>query len=235
MKASVRYLASIHDVMPSKLDATEALFERLNRAGLGPVTLLVVPDTGWDEHSLPRLRALVEQGAELAGHGWCHRVETIRGIKHQLHSHLISRDVAEHLALDAAGAIDLMKRCHAWFEQHELPSPTLYVPPAWAMGSVSRAQLNALPFQQFETTGGVYDARRKGFLRLPMLGFEADTAFRALAVGAWNRFNQAHGRWAKQPIRLGIHPQDESLKLADALSHILGHGGEGMSYRALAA
>ena len=215
--ASVGYLVSIHDVMPATLGQTCAIFERLNSAGLKPVTLLVVPDTGWDRRSLDTLLELVDAGAELAGHGWSHRAMHIRGIRHRLHSALISRDVAEHLALDATQAIELVQRCHAWFEQHELPRPSLYVPPAWAMGPVSRQQLHQLPFQQFETLAGVYDCNRRRFLYLPMLGYEVDTRLRAVMVKAWNASNKIWARQFVKTIRLGIHPYDFDLRLAEDL------------------
>ena len=228
--AHPRYLASIHDVMPTTLNQTEEIFRRLGDAGLGPVTLLVVPGTGWDAAALDHLRKLVDAGAELAGHGWSHRVRHIRGIKHRLHSALISRNAAEHLALSGQEAIELMWRCYAWFEQHDLPPPGVYVPPAWAMGDVSRQQLNALPYRQFETFAGVYDSRSQRFVRLPMVGYEADTVFRALAVRAWNSLNVAWAKVSGRPIRLGIHPEDFSLKLARDLERVLVYPAKCLCY-----
>lgn len=225
-----RYLASIHDVMPSTLSLTNDIFQRLHKAGFNPVTLLVVPGAGWDSTSIHGLHKLVEDGAELAGHGWSHQVRHIRGIKHRLHSALISRNAAEHLALNRDEAIDLMQRCYDWFEQHDLPSPSLYVPPAWAMGDVPRRQLEALPYRQFETLAGVYNSRSRRFVRLPMLGYEADTAFRALGVRTWNSLNFAWARRSGRPIRLGIHPEDFSLKLAQDLERLLVHPGKCLCY-----
>ena len=229
-----RYLASIHDVMPATLNETHAIFHRLQSAGFNPVTLLVVPGAGWDSASIRSLHKLVDAGAELAGHGWSHRVRHIRGFRHRLHSALISRDAAEHLALNRSEAIDLMQRCHAWFAQHGLPLPSLYVPPAWAMGDVLRRQLDDLPFDQFETLAGVYDSRRRKFTRLPMLGYEADTAFRAFGVRAWNSLNFAWASLMRRPIRLGIHPHDFSLKLAHDLERVLIYPGECLCYDQIA-
>ncbi|MEM7054390.1 MAG: polysaccharide deacetylase family protein [Pseudomonadota bacterium] len=225
-----RYLASIHDVMPTTLNETHEIFHRLQDAGLAPVTLLVVPGKGWDAESLKSLRRLVGAGAELAGHGWSHQIRQIRGLKHRLHSALISRNAAEHLALSRDEAIDLMQRCYAWFDQHHLPSPGLYVPPAWAMGDVLRHQLDDLPFDQFETLAGVYDSRSQRFMRLPMLGYEADTTFRALGVRTWNSLNLTWATLTDRPIRLGIHPEDFSLKLAHDLERLLAQPGECLRY-----
>lgn len=215
--------------MPGTLDNTERIVEQLESADIRTVTLLVVPDTGWSGESLQRLRRLTERGAQLAGHGWRHKAMQIKGLRHRLHSLLISRDVAEHLALSESGAIELMEKCHRWFEDNGLPVPRLYVPPAWAMGRVSRESFRNLPFQQFETLTGVYDNRTQKFTRTPMVGFEADTAMRALSCRVWNRLNLIIAG-ASKPIRVAIHPQDLDLLLAGDLRRMIREGGTALAY-----
>jgi predicted deacetylase len=218
MSAARPALFSIHDVMPSTLGATESIAATLRRSGIHRITLLVVPGTGWDETSLDRLRALHAGGADLAGHGWRHRVERIRGLGHWLHSTFISRDVAEHLALDRDGVIELMQQCYDWFAASRLPQPALYVPPAWAMGRARRADLDRLPYRRYETLAGIYDAESHRFERTPMIGFEADTRFRALACRLWNRLNLAR---RQRPVRFSIHPRDPELLLGDDLARLI--------------
>lgn len=229
----MKLLVSIHDVMPETLGRVRRIFDRLAEAGLRPVTLLVVPGRDWTRDDLAELRALVDRGAELAGHGWRHEVERIRGLKHALHSALISRRAGEHLALSRFGILRLMLRNRAWFDRHELPAPTLYVPPAWAMGPVPKSLLKRLPFDLYETTGGVYDSRSDRDHRLPMAGFETDTAFRAAVVCPFNALNRAWARRSDKPLRLGIHPDDFELRLADDLESMIADGGECLSYRDL--
>lgn len=224
-----RLLVSIHDVMPSTLDKTERIVELLESADIRTVTLLVVPDTGWTAESLERLRHLTGRGARLAGHGWRHKAMQVRGLRHRMHSLLISRDVAEHLALSSSGAIELMSGCYRWFEDNDLPVPQLYVPPAWAMGRVSRDDLEQLPFRQFETLTGIYDTRVGAFTRTPMVGFEADTATRAFFCRAWNRLNLMVAGTSK-PIRVAIHPQDLELRLAGDLRQFISGGGTALAY-----
>ncbi|MEX0915057.1 MAG: polysaccharide deacetylase family protein [Wenzhouxiangellaceae bacterium] len=231
----MKLLVSIHDVMPSTLGRVERIFDRLNQAGLVPVMLLVVPGRGWQREHLGRLRALVAAGAELAGHGWRHEVRHVRGVRHRLHSALISRRAGEHLALSTREILRLMLENHRWFARHDLPQPGLYVPPAWAMGPVPRRLLDRLPFDRFETLAGVYDTRHRRFHRLPMAGFEADTTFRAVTVHGFNRLNCAWARASGRPLRLGIHPDDFELKLADDLEATLRTGGEPLSYSSLGA
>jgi predicted deacetylase len=223
-------LVSLHDVMPKTLENVERIMQELERHELLPVTLLVVPDAGWTGESLQKLNEFVAAGAEVAGHGWRHVVENVSGVRHKLHSLLISRDVAEHLALSRPDIESLVRRCHNWFKEHDLPAPELYVPPAWAMGSLRRADLDRLPFRQYETLGGVYDVRSRQFRRLPMTGFEADTAFRATTCRAWNRLNLS---WAgtSNPVRVAIHPQDRELRLAEDLRILLQQRGRALSYR----
>ncbi|HKL52761.1 MAG TPA: DUF2334 domain-containing protein, partial [Wenzhouxiangellaceae bacterium] len=95
----MKLLVSIHDVMPTTLDRVERIFDRLVAARLLPVMLLVVPGAGWRREDLDRLRAMLDAGAQPAGHGWRHEARHVRGLKHILHSALISRRAAEHLAL----------------------------------------------------------------------------------------------------------------------------------------
>jgi uncharacterized protein len=229
----MRLLVSIHDVMPATLGRVERIFGRLLDAGLSPVTLLVVPGTGWQHEDLDRLREMVALGAELAGHGWRHEVRQVRGFKHRLHSALISRRAGEHLALSSRQIMRLILKNHRWFARHDLPEPGLYVPPAWAMGPVPRRILDRLPFDRHEMLTGVYEVKHKRFYRLPMAGFEADTAFRAVSVRAFNRINRAWARTGNRPLRLGIHPDDFELMLAEDLRAMLAAGGQPLSYTAL--
>lgn len=229
----MKLLVSIHDVMPETLDRVRRIFDRLVAADLAPVTLLVVPGRAWTPGQLSQLRELVDAGAELAGHGWTHEVERIRGLRHALHSAFISRRAGEHLALSRFGILRLMLRNRAWFDEHELPAPALYVPPAWVMGPVPRAFLKRLPFDLYETTGGVLDARADRYHRLPMAGFETDTAFRATVVRPFNALNRSWARSTDKPLRLGIHPDDFELRLADDLEAMIDAGGECLSYTEL--
>jgi predicted deacetylase len=225
-------LLSIHDVMPDTLDDVEHIVSELADLGYRTVTLLVVPGSGWTADSLQRLAALSRSGAELAGHGWRHVVDDIRGLWHRVHSLLISRNVAEHLALSRSQIRSLVQQCYDWFAANDLPEPQLYVPPAWAMGRIDRSDLDQLPFNQYETLAGIYDAGARSFRRTAMVGFEADTAFRALSCRFWNRLNLRAAGTSK-PIRVAIHPRDLHLLLADDLRGFLEQGGQALSYRGI--
>lgn len=201
-------LVSVHDLMPSTMPAVRRTLDLLQRHRVHPVTLLVVPGTGWNAQGIDELRALQRAGYLLAGHGWQHRAEQIRGLRHRLHSLFLSRNVAEHLALDADGVLALMRRCRDWFAQHDLASPGLYVPPAWALGAVSAAALReASLFRQIEVFGGVVDTRTGAGVHVPVLGYEADAAVRVPVLRVWNALSRRRAVRAGY-VRIGIHPQD---------------------------
>lgn len=204
-------LVSVHDLMPQTMSAVRELLQLLSYLDVPPPTLLVVPGLGWDSAGIAELKALQRDGFVLSGHGWRHHVAHISRPYHRLHSLLISRQVAEHLALDEDAIVDLIRRCYDWFGDHGLDAPTLYVPPAWALGSVSRARLAAdCPFSLCELFGGVLRTADGRLHRSPLLGYEADSAARVPVLRAWNAVNRARAP-AEGIIRIGIHPFDSRL------------------------
>ena len=226
----IRALVSVHDLMPETLPAVQRTLERLAHHRIAPVTLLVVPGAGWDDVGIAELHRLQDAGYRLAGHGWRHHVERISRPYHRLHSLLISRHVAEHLALDADAILDLMRRCHGWFGAQGLDPPQLYVPPAWAMGGLSRDRLAAEgPFDLYELFGGIFDARNHRWQPTPMLGYEADNAVRLPVIRAWNALNRRRaGRSGL--LRIGIHPFDIGLRAAGDLEQDLARCGKVIDY-----
>jgi predicted deacetylase len=213
-------LISVHDVMPETLPAVRELLGHLASRNLTPITILVVPGRSWTEAQVNELRGYQERGEVLAGHGWSHRADRIRGWRHRLHSALISRQAAEHLSLDRPEIGALISRCHAWFTEQGLGAADLYVPPAWAMGNINLSGLRRLPFRRYETLSGVYDAVTGRLLRLPLVGFEAHPPWRPTLVRLWNAANLKATR-PNKPLRIGIHPYDLSLPLARDLLSLL--------------
>ena len=219
--AGLRVLLSVHDVMPQTLPQVARILRLCDQLCLAPPTLLVVPGLAWHSGQIEQLRSWAAAGYPLAAHGWQHRARRIRGLRHRLHSALISRDAAEHLALSRQQLLALMRRSYHWFERADLPRPRLYVPPAWALGDLRADDLARLPYRQVEVTQGFIDVRSAVLTRVPLLGYEADTRSRALALTAWNHGQSLLAERLGQPIRLGIHPHDLELRLADELRAML--------------
>lgn len=221
----MRALISLHDVMPETLGPTAAVLAALERRRLGPVMLLVVPGRNWKAPDLRRLRRWQAAGHGLAAHGWDHRAARVVGLRHRVHAALLSRHAAQHLALDAGGIEAVMRASHDWFEGRDLRPPRLYVPPAWALGPLPRARLTALPYRWVETLGGVHDVVTGRVDRTPVMGFEADTFPRALALTAGNAVARRCRR-----VRLAIHPGDPQRRLRRALWRCLDAIEEALPY-----
>ena len=226
-------IVSIHDVMPETLDDVQQLLDVAADQGVDHVTLLVVPGKDWQEADLNRLRLWQDMGHALAGHGWCHRCRPPRTWQHRLHSRLLSRDVAEHLSETASGCDQIVQRCAAWFDEHGFRPPRLYVPPAWALGPLRRQQLTRLGFDWYETLSGVIDTRRNRRHHWPLLGFEADTRARQVAVAACNRANWWLARLAGRPLRIAWHPRDLRLRLQRQLIQFIAQCDMCVSYAQL--
>ncbi len=215
MKPQVDLHLSIHDVMPRTLPRVDELIATTRASGWPPAVLLVVPDTGWDQAGIQQLKRWQDAGHELAGHGWQHRITGYGGLWHRLHSMLISRDVAEHLSLNTEEILQLMQRCYHWFGDNGLGSPTLYVPPAWALGNVPKSRLAEQPFAQVETLRGIYSVAEQRWRYRALLGYEAGNQFQKMALQISNAINRM--RAPRVGLRVGLHPDDAYLPLAGAL------------------
>ena len=223
-------LVSIHDVMPSTLGRVRELLAQCHHHGIDCTTLLVVPGRDWYPHELEQLRAWQAAGHELAAHGWSHEAIPPNGLYHRLHAHLISRDCAEHLSRKRHEVLAVMRASHAWFARNGLEPPSLYVPPAWALGAIAAIDLANLPYAQVETLAGLWGAEG-GRTLLPLLGYEADTPWRAAALRVSNTLARQASRW--RPLRVAIHPDDARLHLANDLERDLARTRRALVYRDL--
>lgn len=233
MQRNCNALFSIHDVMPSTISEVGELINLCRQNGIERLTLLVVPGCDWRSADLQQLNEWLSTGCELAGHGWIHRCRSVRGWKHRAHSLVLSRDVAEHLSLNDGEISGLMDNCADWFRSNGFGCPDLYVPPAWALGSVRPSRLSELPFSMIETLTGVRLTTQATLKRLPLLGFEADTWLRESSLRVSNLLNQFSAPWWSGPIRVAIHPNDHRLRLQQDLQRTLDFGWNAISYGAL--
>ncbi len=229
MKASV----SIHDVMPHTMQNIKELIDICSQFGITKPTLLIVPNQDWSQNEIDELKKWQKQGFPIAAHGWRHECDKINNLWHKIHSKLISRKVAEHLSLDQNEVSDLMDRSGAWFVENGLEHPEIYVPPAWALGTTSMRTLSHKPYKIVETLSGFLLPHLKHRVSLPLVGFEADTIWRAVALKFFNSLamNFHFGR----AVRISLHPQDHHLLLKSDLERILGKCDMHLSYTDLAA
>lgn len=208
---------SIHDVEPSRLGGVRALLDRCRAVAGTRVTLLVVPGLGWSPSQVEQLVEWAAEGFELAGHGWVHQALPPRTLYHRLHARLLSRDQAEHLSRTREELTSLVRRGATWFRSRGLPAPELYVPPAWALGALGADDLAGLPYRWYEVLPGFVDARTGRLHPTPLVGYEADTGFRRRALRFTNALARGVARAVGRPLRIGLHPRDLELLLADDL------------------
>lgn len=221
MSKAIPAIISMHDVMPATLARVEQLLaNELADIPARAVMLLVVPGLPWTAVQLSRLKSLEQQGYELIGHGWLHRVAQVRTGYHRLHSFFISRQAAEHLSKSEDELSQLLHRNARWFETQGFNRPRCYVPPAWAVGKLSRQTLRQAGFDCIETTSGLHWLHPCSSQLLPLVGFEADTRARARFLRTWNWLNVRLVS-AKRPVRVSIHPYDNEYLLADQMRAIL--------------
>ena len=209
-------LLSVHDVMPETLDLVGQILRKFSDLPRNHIYLLIVPGKPWSESQLETLKAWQEQGYQLAGHGWTHHIRRKTTAYHYLHALLVSRNVAEHLSLSSEELENLLCRNFQWFIDTGFEPPELYVPPAWALGQLTREKMKTLPFRYYETTSGIYDSNEDRFIPLLLTGYEADTGLRAGVLKVWNWLNLWLSR--HKIIRISIHPYDLSYALANDIS-----------------
>ena len=220
-------VVSIHDVTPSTLPQVEKVIHFLYAHKVHIYTLLIVPGKEWTGGQIAQLLTWQDDGAELAGHGWEHRVSGRKGAWHSVHARVISRNEAEHLSRTRQEIEDTICRCYEWFEQVGLKKPSLYVPPAWAMGSLPRKKLSRLPFDCYETLTGVFDVQNNRHRYMPLTGYMADTAIRTQCLKVLNAVNLA---WPVGPCRVAIHPEDLHFPLRLDLSRHLARFDRFLTY-----
>jgi predicted deacetylase len=213
-RSVVGALVSIHDVMPETLAQVLETVRFLEKEKVFPVTFLVTPGRQWSRAGVEELKSLQRDGYPLAGHGWHHEAGRFAGLRHRLHGLLISRNEAEHLCLSSSEIENRMLQCFHWFSSVGLERPLVYVPPAWAMGSITESRLKRLPYRIYETQAGIRDTAAGRFYPMPVTGYMADTPFRAAALRVVNGINRA---FPCSFIRIAIHPQDIHLALAGDL------------------
>ena len=231
----MKAVISIHDCMPETMYKIQCILKWLKDRNIPPVTLLVVPGKNWTDEHLDLLKNYAHEGHILAAHGWHHHTKP-RKILHRIHSLIISKNVAEHLDLDRQGILKLMEKSHQWFIQKELSSPSLYVPPAWALGSIDMNTLSKTSYRQIEVTRGLIHLsqnKKPNFQLLPLTGYEADSPFRVHFLSKWNKFQQSQAQAKSLPLRISIHPYDLDLPIVNQLEQQIESVETFLNYRDL--
>jgi predicted deacetylase len=203
---------SIHDVAPATWPACLRLLKAVRQVADIPLTLLVVPryhgaatqDAGYES----MLGALLEQGHELALHGYSHLdyAPPARGLCQRYVREVFTTGEGEFAAIRALRARRLLALGQAWFERRGWPLDG-FVAPAWLLGPGAWQALQASSFS-YTTT----------LTRFHLLASRRSVFSPSLVYSARNR----SGRWLSPPamstlaacltpaplVRLGLHPPD---------------------------
>ena len=130
---------SIHDVSPKNLDKIKSIINFLqNQFQINKICILVIPGLNWNKKQIQKLQSWQHDGIEIAAHGWKHRAQNKKSFYHKIHSLIISANCAEHLSKNRQEIIDIVKRSYSWFIDNGFKKPTLYVPPSWALGKITK-------------------------------------------------------------------------------------------------
>jgi len=215
---------SIHDVAPQNIDDIQYIIHTLNSVyKINKICILVIPGLNWSVKQIKQLRRWQNDGIEIAAHGWYHRAATNKTFYHKIHSLLMSDNCAEHLSKNSTEIFKTMNDSYNWFIRNGFQNPILYVPPAWALGKITKKDLSRLSFTHYECTTGIIHKNKYCFL--PLLGFEEKTYFRAILRRFFNSLNYFMAHFTGI-IRISIHPDDFKLYLNRDIRKYLSRSNE---------
>lgn len=205
---------SIHDVAPANWSQCQQLKEVIDEICPDlPLTLLVVPnyhDTGEAAPTayLDWLHACLEEGHEVALHGYTHRDQCasaasgVEGVMRRMYT----AGEGEFAALSRQEAMQRIARGRLWCAAHALPVRG-FVAPAWLLGDGAWAALRDFDFD-YTTTLTRFVMLRAGLsVRAPSIVYSPRSPTRRVLSRAWNRA-LACGAAGVPVLRLGLHPAD---------------------------
>ena len=148
-----RLVVSIHDVAPPSFEPTKEILARLKTAGVGRVSLLVVPNYRgqWrlNEHGdfAAWLQRRQEEGDEIVLHGYEHiEVKPPRGFRDKVRNRLYTVHEGEFLSLSYEEARQRMESGLAIFRKIGIASAG-FVAPSWLLSQPALAAARDLGFE----------------------------------------------------------------------------------------
>ena len=213
-EAPRRLCVSLHDVAPATLDNCTDTLEFLDRLGLGPVALLVVPDyhglgrADRDSRFASFIDSRLLRGDEIVLHGFRHQdtAPSGGGLADWLERRVYTAAEGEFSRLEIETArIRLLRglcvlRAAGWQTEG-------FVAPAWLMSEGTLEALDGLPFQYFATRDAVVSLKSDLRIAAPSLVVSTRAAWRRAASAVWNQTLLI--RHAADPVlRAALHPSD---------------------------
>jgi uncharacterized protein len=211
-------LVSIHDVAPRFLSEVRTLRDRLDRWGVGAVTLLAVPDhhgsspLGGCRETVRWLRSCVVAGDEVALHGFHHVARgDVPSRWDRVRAAMLTAGEGEMLAVPPGEVAGLLARGRALVADAVGAEPAGFVAPAWLEPRGLGAVLGEAGFRWHETSMYV-EALPAGRRRIsPVLGWATRSAWREAAAVAWAAVMTPVARriaGVSGVVRVALHPGD---------------------------
>ncbi len=207
-------VVSLHDVSPRTRGPCERIIAGLRSAGIGRLSLLVIPDHhhrghfAGDAAFCEWLRALVAQGHEAVVHGYFHERPARAG--ESLRDRLVTRSYTagegEFYDLDFAAARELAGKARGEFEQAGL-HPLGFIAPAWLLSAEAERALRELGFSYTTRLRSVTGLRDGTVHPCQSLCWSVRAAWRRAVSRAWNAFLFSRMRSAPL-LRIAVHPVD---------------------------
>lgn len=208
-----KYLCvSIHDVAPQTWPDCQHLLRAIRAVADIPVTFLIVPQ--YHESQLRSLsyenmlEGLLEQGHELALHGYTH-LDTgpaRGGLGNRFMRSVYTQKEGEFAAIDAAQASRRLALGLAWFRQRHWPV-TGFIAPAWLLGEGAWSALRKFPFEYTTTMSRFHLLPQGPSLLSPSLLYTARNAIGRSASPRWASMLAIFLKTAPL-VRLSLHPRD---------------------------
>ena len=205
-------LVSIHDVAPSTLEPVSSLLASLDRAGIRPRVLKVIPNAQgrWPLQGSPELvrllQAEAESGSEIVLHGFTHEsAGRLRGAPWtRLRARLFSPFSGEFLTLDGMAMRERLTAGRQALEQCGL-KPRGFCSPGWLATAQLDQALIDCGFDYRIDLMSVKDLRRGRRLLTPWLGYMGADVLQERLVGAANILTSTAARRAPL-IKVFFHP-----------------------------
>lgn len=150
-RASKALCVSVHDVAPATWNDCLRLLAAVRAVADIPLTWLVVPryhgNSATSHGMQTRLSALLEQGHELALHGYTHfdSAPRARSWCGRFLREIYTAREGEFAALDQTEAQRRLELGLAWFGERKWPVSG-FIPPAWLLSEAAWKALRAMPF-----------------------------------------------------------------------------------------
>lgn len=203
---------SVHDVAPATWNDSLRLLAAVRAVADIPLTWLLVPryhgNSATSHGMQTRLSALLEQGHELALHGYCHfdsapRARSWRG---RFLREVFTEREGEFAALDQTEARRRLELGLACFGERKWPVCG-FVPPAWLLSAASWQALRALPFTYTTTFTRFHCLPEGRSVFSPSLVYMARNGTGRLISPLFA--DATAGLLVRAPLlRLSLHPRD---------------------------